>query len=173
MRVLLVLSLLQIWFEKKNDIGRSPLDCEIHKIKLFCLIVFERISNSHVWTLMIQYNRKRISTVKERWKEHWRGFEYRAWKWIQNFNCSGLKEPYHDTFCIMGQWVYKKSKMNSLEWNWLEKMNQVFFIWPEAEWSIQDQVEDIILLYRRTELVYVAKYWEEFWIGVKGQSNSE
>ena len=41
----------------------------------------------------------------------------------------------------------------------------VYNIWPEVKWFIHDQVAN--LTDWRTELVYVAVYWDELWIGVK------
>ena len=50
----------------------------------------------------------------------------------------------------------------------------VSIIRPETKWSNHEQVEFISgNAYWRTELVYVEKYWDDLWLGVKGQSNLE
>ena len=44
---------------------------------------------------------------------------------------------------------------------------KVIFIKPETNRSNHEQVEGIN---RRTEPVNVAKFWDDLWLGVKGQS---
>lgn len=44
----------------------------------------------------------------------------------------------------------------------------VFIIKPETKWSSYEQVEDYFKKYWRTELVYVERYWDDLWLGVKG-----
>lgn len=47
------------------------------------------------------------------------------------------------------------------------KFSKVIFIKPETNRSNYEQVEGIN---RRTEPVNVAKFWDDLWLGVKGQS---
>lgn len=42
---------------------------------------------------------------------------------------------------------------------------------PETKWASHDQT--CLLVISKVELVYVAKYWDELWLGVKGQTNLE
>jgi len=44
----------------------------------------------------------------------------------------------------------------------------VKFIRPETKWSNHGQVEATLAELWRTELMYVEKYWDELWLGVKG-----
>lgn len=44
---------------------------------------------------------------------------------------------------------------------------------PETKWSSYEQVEKKINLFGRTELVTVAKVWDDLLLGVKGQTNLE
>lgn len=44
---------------------------------------------------------------------------------------------------------------------------------PETKWSSYGQVEKKINLFGRTELVTVAKVWDDLLLGVKGQTNLE
>jgi len=39
---------------------------------------------------------------------------------------------------------------------------------PEIKWSNHEQIANIKYKYWRIELVYVAKYWDDLWFGVKG-----
>jgi len=49
----------------------------------------------------------------------------------------------------------------------------VVFIKPETKWSNNEQVENEINFSGRTELVTVAKVWDDLLLGVKGQTNLE
>jgi len=44
---------------------------------------------------------------------------------------------------------------------------------PETKWSSYEQVEKKINIFGRTELVAVAKAWDDLLLGVKGQTNLE
>jgi len=39
---------------------------------------------------------------------------------------------------------------------------------PETKWSNHDQVEESLKTILRTELMSVARDWDELWLGVKG-----
>lgn len=40
-------------------------------------------------------------------------------------------------------------------------------------WSNQKQTENLIILGWMVELVFVAKNWDDFWLVVKGKSNTD
>jgi len=54
-----------------------------------------------------------------------------------------------------------------------ENNKLVVFIKPETKWSNNEQVENEINFSGRTELVTVAKVWDDLLLGVKGQTNLE
>ena len=53
------------------------------------------------------------------------------------------------------------------------KKLKVSKIKPETKWSNYEQAEVKCLVLWRAALVYVEKYWDDLWLGVKGQSNLE